>query len=247
MKKLMTIFIFLIFVSKSYAQSVVPNNIRATNTLERLFDLAGISNSDMLYGIPLPEGKVIGDTYLDLHWKNSTILLYEKDKLIEGYPVRYDIYLDELEIKAKNGIKVLKGNKIKSFVWVDSLTQVPSYFMNGKEFKNEDNVSFTGFFQVVSDGSLPLFKKTLIEVKKANYNVQFNVGSPDDKILKKQHFYVVKGDQAMEIPTSKKKLLPLFGDKSDEVEKFIKENALTTTKEDHLKLIFDYYNSLVNN
>ena len=247
MKNSTLILIFLAFVSTSYCQSVVPNNIRATNTLERLFDLGGLDNADMLYGIPLPEGKVIGDTYLDTRWKNATILLYEKEKLLEGYPVRYDIYLDELEIKAKNGIKVLKGNKIKSFVWVDSLSKAPTYFMNAKEFKNEDNVRLIGFFQVLTDGSLPLFKKTTVEVKKADYNVQFNVGSRDDKILKKQDFYLVKAAQVIEIPAAKKKLVPLFGEKSDEMEKYMKENALTTTKEDHLKLIFGHYNSLVNN
>ena len=165
---------FLLFalISLGYTQSVVPNNIRAANTLDRLVDLDGLSNADMLYGIPLPEGKVIGDTYLDVQWKAASILLYDKNKLIEGFPVRYDIHLNELEIKAKNGVKVLKGDKVKSFVWMDSLTNSPVYFVNAKEFQNEDNVTLSGFFQVLTDGALPLFKKTRVSFKKADYNIQ---------------------------------------------------------------------------
>ncbi len=247
MKNSFLVLQFFALISVGYGQSVVPNNIRAANTLDRLVDLDGLSNADMLYGIPLPEGKVIGDTYLDVQWKAASILLYDKDKLIEGFPVRYDIHLNELEIKAKNGVKVLKGDKVKSFVWIDSLTNSPIYFVNAKEFKNEYNVTITGFFQVLTDGSLPLFKKTNVDVKKADYNVQLNVGSLDDKILKKHELYAVKGHRVIEVPSSKKKLLPLFGDKSKDVEKFIKENALTTNKEYHLTNIFKHYNSLVNN
>ena len=245
MKNSIFVLLFFALISFGYAQSVVPNNIRAANTLDRLVE-DGLSNADMLYGFPLPEGKIIGDTYLETQWNAASILLYDKDKLIEGFPVRYDIYLNELEIKARNGIKVLKGEKVKSFVWMDSLTNSPVYFVNAKEFQNADNVTLTGFFQVLTDGSLPLFKKTKVDVKKAHYNVQLNVGSLDDKILKKDELYVGKGHQVIEVPSSKKKLLPLFGDKSEDIEKFIKENALTTSKEYHLTSIFKYYNSLVH-
>ena len=201
----------------------------------------------MLYGIPLPEGKIIGDTYLDIHWKNSSILLYESEKLIEGFPIRYDIMTDEVEVKSKKGIKVLKGIKIKSFVWVDSVTKAADYFVNAKDFKDESNVPYSGFFQVLTEGSLPLFKKTEIDIKKADYNIQFNVGSQDDKILKKSEFYTLKDKQVVELPSSKKKIIALFGDKSEAMEVFIKENDLSITKGDQLKIIFEHYNSLVNN
>ena len=201
----------------------------------------------MLYGIPLPEGKIIGDTYLDIHWNNASILLYESEKLIEGFPIRYDIMANEVEVKTKKGIRILQGIKIKSFVWVDSVTKAPDYFVNAKDFKDESNVPYSGFFQVLSEGSLPLFKKTEIDIKKADYNIQFNVGSQDDKILKKNEFYTLKDNQVVELPSSKKKIVALFGDKSEAMEVFIKENDLSITKGDQLKIIFEHYNSLVNN
>lgn len=247
MKNLVGILVPLVFAYKCYAQAVVPPNVRASNTLDRLKESRDFGSADMLYGIPLPESKTIGDTYLDTHWKNSSILLYEDEKLIEGFPIRYDIMTDEVEVKSKKGIKVLKGIKIKSFVWVDSVTKVPDYFVNAKDFKDESNVPYNGFFQVLTEGSLPLLKKTEIDIKKADYNIQFNVGSQDDKILKKNEFYTLKDKQVIELPSSKKKVIALFGDKSEAMEVFIKENDLSITKGDQLKIIFEHYNSLVNN
>jgi hypothetical protein len=247
MKNFILAFLFFLLVIPGHAQSVVPNNIRAANTLDRLVDLDGLSNADMLYGIPLPESKLIGDTYLHAQWIPASILLYDQEKLIEGFPMRYDIYLNQLEIKAKNGIKVLKGEKVKSFVWVDSLTKAPAFFVNAQEFTNLDNARLTGFFQVLTDGPLPLFKRTSVDVKKADYNVQLNVGSHDDKILKKEHLFVVKESRIVDVPSGRKKLLPLFGEKSEDVDKFIKANALTANKEHHLAIIFKHYNTLINN
>ena len=167
MKNLVRFFVLLTLISNCYAQAVVPPNIRATNTLDNLSDMTRLGNGDLIYGIPMTEGKVVGDTYLDTRWKQANILLYEKDYLIKGFPVRYDIRSDELEVKARNGVKVFRGDKVKSFVWADSATRVPSYYVNGKDFKNEDNVAYTGFFQVLSDGALPLFKKTVLDIKKS--------------------------------------------------------------------------------
>ena len=247
MKKLMAILVVLTIACNCLAQAVVPPNVRATNTLDRLKESRDFNSADMLYGIPLPPGTTIGDTYLDLRWKKSSILLYENEKLIEGFPLRYDIMADAIEIKAKSGIKVLNGIKVKSFVWVDSATKAPDFFVNAKDFKSESNVPYTGFFQVLTEGTLTLFQKTEIDIKKADYNVHFNVGSQDDKILKKIEFYALKGNQTVKLPSSKKRIVALFGDRSEEMEGFIKENDLSTTKSEQLKIIFDHYNSLVNN
>jgi len=102
-----------------------------------------------------------------------------------------------------------------------------------------------GFFQVLADGSSPLFKKTRITIKKANYKVQFDVGSRDDKILKKHDYFTLQNNYVVELLSSKKNLLPFFADQAAEVEKFIDVNSLNTNKESHLKAIFEYYNLLV--
>jgi hypothetical protein len=98
---------------------------------------------------------------------------------------------------------------------------------------------------VVVDGPLPLLKQTTVYVKKADYSVQFDVGSRDDKILKKTELYFAKNGQVLELPSSKKKLLPLFGDKAEAIGKFIQDQNLSTSREADLVTIFQHYNSLI--
>ncbi len=244
MPKIAVVCIAVLFSVESYSQTVsaLPNQIRASQTLDNINEL---TTGEVLYGIPQPEGKLIGDSYLYTNWLRGTIMLYEKDKLLEGYPLRYDVDLDELEIKGSRGVKVLRGDKVKSFVLIDSVTRNPQYFINAREFKNEENVTLMGFFQVVADGTKPLLKKTSITVKEGNYNVQFDVGSRDDKLLKKSKYFTSAGDRVMELPASNKKLLLLFDDQREDLAKFIKVNQLSAKNEHHLKAIFERYNSLV--
>jgi hypothetical protein len=243
------LFLFAISFVSTNAQppgNVIPSNVRATNTIERLTDSNGLGTNEMMYGIPLPEGKVIGDTYLSTQWKRSVILLYENNKLLEGYPVRYDINADELDVRGVNGVKVLAGKKVKSFVWIDSARKEPYYFVNAKDYK-EDGVPLIGFFEVLVDGTSPLFKKINITVKKADYNVTLSVGSRDDKILKNPAYYLAEDNKVYEIPASKKKFLPLLKRNASQVEAYMESNGLSPKKEEDLLLIFKYYNSLNNN
>jgi hypothetical protein len=244
MRNIIILFFNVVTGIAAYSQAAMPDNLRAASTLDRLTNFQGNNTPDMLYGIPMPPGKVIGDTYLSTDWKIATVLLYADNKIIEGFPTRYDIGTNELEFNAKNGVKALSGEKVKSFVWIDSQTNTPSYFVNAKEFKNIDNVPFIGFFQILSDGTLPLMKRTKITVKKADYNAALNVGSPDDKILKSEELCYSKENKVFKMPGSNKKAVPVFGDKAAEIKKFIDENSLSVGKEEDLIKIFDHFNSL---
>lgn len=224
--------------------SAIPANIRASYAVESLSDAAAIGRNEVIYGVPAPPGKVIGDTYLSTMWRKSAIQLYKDDRIIEGYDTRYDIHADALDVKTTAGVKMLEGRRIRSFSWRDSSRIEPVFFVNAQDFKLE-GTPMTGFFEVMADGRAPLLKRTVLQIKKANYNVSFDVGSRDDKILKRADYYMATGNDVVEVGTSKKKMLPLFGDKAAEVEKFIDDNSLSLKKEGDLVKLFEYYNSLL--
>ena len=243
MRKMLLIFALLLSsATAALCQAAVPNNIRATNTLDRLLDFDGLDTWDVLYTFPSDEKRVVvGDPYLNANWQKSTVLLSD-DKLLEGYPVRYDIRSRELEVKSKYGIKVLEARRVKSYVSLDSLNNSPKYFINSTRFKDEKGNVTEGFFEVLSDGKLPLFKSVSLEVRPANYRPELNMGSREDKILKKEKYYYMQNQNIFEVPTSAKKLAPVFGDRSEEMQKFIKTNKLLLKEETHLKLVFDEFN-----
>jgi hypothetical protein len=241
MKNYLLVAFLLIKVPCLFSQAIPPV-LRSTMTLGRVNSLNTTGNA--IPGIPLPPGKLIGDSYLDTKWKVGVILFYETKPLIEGYPIRYDIELNQLEINTSNGIKVLSGNTIRSFTWIDSLSQTPAFFSNAKDYSNEAGTPLVGFFEVLSDGAIPAFKSTHITIKKANYVKEFDTGTRDDEILKKEEFLYAKGQKAYSIPTSKKKLLPIFGAQSEKVDSFIQLNNMSLRESHHIKAIFEYYNSL---
>jgi hypothetical protein len=240
MKAIITIGILLL-TSSLFAQWAVPTQVRATNTIDALSDRGGLSRNDLLYGIPPTPGRIIGDTYLDDKWNRASILLFDSEKMIEGFPVKYDIKMDLIEVVAKNGIKIIDGKKVKSMVWLDSITNVPSYFINARAYTLE-GAALNGFLQVVADGQLPLLKRTLITEKQPDYVPGLDVGSRDKKILKKESYYYSNKDQLTKIG-SKKNLLTAFGDAAQDVESYIKINKLNLNKEEGLVKTFEYYNS----
>ena len=240
--KVLFSFIFTLLCQVSvFAQWAIPTQLRAENTLDRLSDKGGLSNSDILYGIPLPPGSVVGDVYFDKKWNSATILLYQTETMIEGYPVKYDIKGDVLEIKSSAGIKVLDVRKVKNMVWIDSLTQKPHYFANGAEFKVE-GVPVNGLLEVLVDGKTPLMKRDQIYVKDPTYNVAMGAGSRDTKIYHKFTYYYSKGSELIKVK-GKKDVLAITNNTAA-VEEYIKQNKLNVSKESGLIKVFEYINTL---
>ena len=221
--------------------TALPPNIRATNTLDRLLDFDGINTYDILYGIPMDEKReVIGDTYLSTDWQKSTVLM-NNDKLLEGYLTRYDIASKQLEIKSSWGIKVLKANFVKSYLAIDSATKTAHYFINSSRFRDEKGTVAEGFFEVLSDGKIPLFKRTSIEIKKGNYRPELAVGNKNDQIIKKVKFFYMKDDNITPIRGAKQ-LPAVFGARAEEMKTFMRTNSISVREERHLKALFDHYN-----
>lgn len=240
------LFALLLLGGNTLAQpnSMVPKNIRAANTLDNLFDGNGLATSDNLWGIPLEPGAVVGNAYLNTDWKRTALSLYDADKMLKGYLTRYEIDRDQFDIKTTFGIKVLSGKKVRSFVWMDSLTRTPHYFINGRDLKTAEGVPMTGFFEVLAEGDLTLLSKTDVIVKKPTYNEKLDMGIRDTRIEKKTKFYYLENDLLHELPSAKKKIIAVFGDHGDALQDFVKVNKLSWDTDAHLKHIFEHYNGL---
>jgi len=233
-----------LFTSSVIAQVVnnaVPNNIRAINTLDELSS-SSIKSSDLLYGIPIPAGELIGDEYLNQNWKKTTLLLYTQNKLIEGYRCRYNILSNQVEIQTGNVERAIDGSKVKSFVWIDSENETPLFFVNAQDFKIKGS-SQVGFLQVLSDGRFPLFKKTAIFIRKPDYKPEFSMGSRDTRLVKRESLYYSRNNELVEVKTkSKRKFIEGFGELATEIDKFVTVNNLSLANEAHLILIFEFLN-----
>ncbi|MEQ9413285.1 MAG: carboxypeptidase-like regulatory domain-containing protein, partial [Cyclobacteriaceae bacterium] len=182
--------------------------------------------------------------YLDTKWNPSSILMYGSEKIVEGYPVKYDIEGNAIEVLVGKQVKLVKVSQVESLVWYDSVTMIPRAFVNAKEY-SEGGLELSGLLEVLVDGNIPLIKRTTIWIKQPDYVVAFDVGNKDTQINKREMFYYAKGKEIFEI-NKKKQLIELFGDKGNEVNRYIKVNQLNTKEQRGLEYTFLYYNSLVS-
>ncbi len=240
MKNLLVILLVLFFQTFAFGQWAIPANMRASNTLTSISE-TGVTAGSTLYGLPGSPGEVIGDYYLNKRWNKASILLYQSETMIEGYPVKYDIKNDLIEIKTTAGIKVLDVRKIKNLVWTDSMAIAPQYFVNAHEFKKGKTI-YSGLLEVMVDGPLPLLKRTELDVREPNYVPALDVGSKDTKILQKSVILYSKGGELIQIK-NKKDVLEASGDLSKEVEDYIKKNKLNLSKDAGMRRAFEFINS----
>lgn len=196
-------------------------------------------------GTPPPPGETIGDTYLEATFNPGNVILKDKERMLEYFRIRYDIHRDEMEFKTSNGVRVLSGAKIKSFVMLDSISGKHRYFMRGNVLSTSRDLLYDGFFEVLNEGAVPVLKRSSIIIKKADYRPELDVGTRDTRILKKHEYFLLIDKNIREVPGQKKKVFDMFGSHEQAIEAFAKENDLNPSKESDLIRIVDHYNSLI--
>jgi hypothetical protein len=224
--------------------AALQKTIRATNIAELFNQRPNFIGGNAIYGIPPEPKKLQGNFYLDTKWNKASILLYRDEELIEGYFVRYNINSNNFELRSENAddATTLPGLRVRNIVWIDSEHGVPRYFINGMDFKDEGS-PIAGFFEVLVDGKMPLVRRTVASIRESNYNQALMVGEPDDRVVKRYVYYYVEGKNVIEIPSNKKKILPIFGESKTEMEAFADTNNLNLKEASSLFSLFTHYNS----
>ncbi len=237
----------LIYMVKYGAEgtgAALQKTIRATNITNLFNDRPNMLGGNMVYGIAPEPTQVEGNYYLDKKWNTASLLLYRDQKLLEGFRARYNIVANQFELMEpeSNLTSVMMGLRVQNLVWVDSAYKVPRYFVNGMDFLDEGS-PISGFFEVLVDGKLPLMRRTEAIFKESNYNTALMVGNRNHQIIKRNTYYYLEGKNVIEVPSNRKKLMALFGDKAEEMEKFVNDNSLPTRVPVSLFQIFTHFNS----
>jgi len=180
-----------------------------------------------------------GSYYYSEEWNAGTIKLFSGET-IENYPLKYDLKLNQIDIKADNSVKVLSIGAIKEVIWTRKDGTIET-FRNSSQYTNNNSI---GFFLFLTEGKISLLKKTELNVIESNYNPAMDVGSQSKKYVKKDKYYILIGDEITLIKKSKKKILKIFNDNADIVKKYAEENELDFKNDYDLSKIFNYYNNL---
>lgn len=227
----------------SYGQDAeLLKTYRAATFLTRYSQMGNnLASGDIITSMPnyYEPIEVKGDPYWDKRWGISSVMLVKGNEYIEGYHTRYDINRDEFEFLLRNNeIKVLSGSKVDNMVWLDSTTQLPRFLVSSKQRKyTVDNLPLAGFLEVLVEGENLLFKKIQLEILKPDFNPALNVGSKEEKILKRESFYFAVGASLVRIK-SKKSLDALGSDYEQKINQFMKANNIKLNNEGDLVRLF---------
>jgi len=172
--------------------------------------------------------------YLDVMWQPGIVVLANGEKW-DDKKFRYNLYAKQMQFLSGNDtlafgdpdeIKYLEFSGMR-FIYTD-------YVLNGIEGKD--------YFEVISKGDncRLLFRR----VVKYHVNDEDKDIANDVFILSENYFLQKKGENALPVPLNKKCFLNVFGDKKDQVSKFVKKEGLNPKRDEDLKRIVDYYNSL---
>ena len=231
----------IIAVHGAWAQAVVPNQVRAANTFDRINTMGGVTSSSLMYGLPLPPGERVADFYFDTKWNKSAIMLFGREHEIVGYTVKYDVKNERVEVMTREGIKILACSTIKTLAWVDSVTRENIFFVNAVEYKSEDKV--VGLLESLVEGKATLLKKTNLIVVKPDYIPALDVGTRDEKLRREEVYFVALGQQLYKI-SNKENLVSIFKGKESSINDFIKINKLKVKHEEDLVKIITFANTL---
>ncbi|MFV9550125.1 hypothetical protein [Algibacter sp. PT7-4] len=110
-----------------------------------------------------------------------------------------------------------------------------------KETNNQNNY----LLEIIEESSnVSLYKKYETEVVLASVNPMTQQKMGKDKIDIKHSYLVETNGKLKALKIKKSTILKLMSDKKDYIKTFIKDNKLSVAKENDLKQIFKYYNSI---
>lgn len=240
--KFTSLFFVLLLVATLTCKAQDGAYLHTRYSIDRLFTntIGNYSGAPLKIGNNITPGTE-GHVYFSDQYNLSVFQLYDDQKLIEGVFSKLDLKNNEFDIQTKSGVKVLKGDRVKSFIYEDSVTTLRHNFVNAKEWKTREGTSLDGFFEVLSHGDVVLASYTELEFIPANYNVARDIGNKYHQYVKKVKHYYIKNSIVSELP-KKKEFFEIFGEKKDAMQKYSEEHRLSIKSGSDLKKLFDYYN-----
>jgi len=202
-----------------------------------------VNPGNMLDEMRLPPARTLGTHMYNEAWKPGIVYLTSED-VIEGYNIRFDVQKNQLEIKGKEQVKICAFHRIDKFKLVPSFGDT-TLFISTNNFKFEDGVPLTGFFELLYDGDMDLFSRSKIELLESNYVPTVDVGRRENKIVIREDYFVEKDGIIYEVQSRLKKNQHFFGTHYDAVKQFSRDQRLKFNNREDLVKLFDFYDSLI--
>ncbi|MGE5421268.1 MAG: hypothetical protein ACM3UT_13860 [Chloroflexota bacterium] len=180
-----------------------------------------------------------GSPYLFPDFKPATIITYSDEAV--KIPVRYDLYINEMEVKNEARIYSIAQPEIIKMIITDSIKFIYSGFTNSSGRDGPVNHSY---FILRSDGKCRFLIKKEIRLQDPEKPKLYQDAKPAEFIFLKDFYYFKIGENDAVRISNKSDALAVLADKESQVGIFIKQNRINMNKVEDLQKLAEYYNSL---
>jgi hypothetical protein len=175
-------------------------------------------------------------------WHDGKIVLTEGDTL-KGM-IKYDMQQDIVQYTLKDQtVDAFSARKVLFFEIFDkTVNKYRQFYALPYTAVQPSNYKTLVFFELLENGPMTLLTREAIEYRTSSYG--FYGGTYTRQILVNKFFFLDEKGEISEFTGNKNDLLNMFGKKSDEVEKYMRENRLKIDEKYDFARIVAYYNSI---
>lgn len=222
----LTLALIVLLSLKSFAQNAQTNQFGNSNFVSKNYFHNNTKNLN-------------GEFFLNENFKTANLLLKNPDGQSKQLYMRYFVYGQQMHILTEKGdTAILKPSLIKS-VNINCQKFIYTTYQLNSGVKNS-------YFEELSHGKLKLLKRYQCKFLQNNIKTtsSYKEADPDTYKIYSKYYVQSKDFPALLIHVRKSKVLKLLEDKKADIIKYIKKNKLKIKKEQDLKKIFNYYNSI---
>lgn len=176
---------------------------------------------------------VDGSVYLFENWNTYGIIKTNTNQNLALSGLNYDTKTDSFVAKvSEDSVYVFNNSDIKEVV------------INRKLFKSFLNLGEPSYYEVLAtSNNIKILKKHKKILKKGLLDPLTQKAS-SDKYVDKSTYYSFKDHKMEELKLSIKSFINVFGDKSEDIKKFISKNKFSIKEEKNFQAILNFYNTL---
>ncbi|HYG01311.1 MAG TPA: hypothetical protein VD927_02645 [Chryseosolibacter sp.] len=173
-------------------------------------------------------------------WHEGKIVLEERDTLV-GL-VKYDQQQDLVQFSDHQlANEIYSARKVLFFEIFDASANRYRKFFT-LPYSGAGQYKAPVFFELLTEGKLTLLSREYIELR--TISSPYSIHGYTREVLAYRFFFLNEDGEIVEFVGKKNDLLELMGDKSKDVNKFIRVNRLRVEEKYDMLRIIDYYNSL---
>lgn len=216
----------------------------STEADQTIFDL-DVNPGALIRELPVEKGDLQGSTYLYDEWLPAYVRL-KNGSIIRNFPVKLDVHNRMLEVKGPDMVRVCAFDRIGALDLKQPSSGDTLHFLPTGDYAAGGDAAQEGLFRVLYSGRTMVVAHPYTEIIKATYVPTVDVGSKSDKLVMHNDYYFIDaGGRYWPVSKRAGKNMAYFGDRSDQLEEFIKENKLKFSQEEDLVRIFRYFDSLL--